>query len=180
MRDLPTADHRDRDVGRPHRPDGRGDARGPLVPASRPAAVLWLAGMLLVCSSCHRGPYAPAELVPDEDRCENCRMAISEKPFAGQVMTARGKALFFDDLGCLVVFVRGKGLPAGATAYVVDFHGGDWIPAAGARFLWAKTLQTPMGCGLAAFRDEAGAGRVAGEHPGEVLDWEGLIREWSP
>lgn len=135
---------------------------------------------MLACGSCHRGPYGPAELVPDEDRCENCRMAISEKPFAGQVMTARGKALFFDDLGCLVVYAREKGLPDGSTPYVVDFPSGQWIAAEQARFLWAKTLQSPMSFGLAAFRDDAGAERLAQEYPGRVLDWQGLIREWAP
>lgn len=141
---------------------------------------VWAVGLLLVCLGCHRGPYPPAELVPDEDRCENCRMAVSERPFAAQVMTARGKALFFDDIGCLVLYVRERGLPAGATAYVVDFRGGDWIPAAGARFLWSQTLRTPMGFGLAAFTHDAAAETLAAEHPGTMLDWDGVLEEWKP
>ena len=44
----------------------------------------------LVCGGCHRGPYEPVEITPDEDRCAACRMAVSQKPFAGQIMTAHG------------------------------------------------------------------------------------------
>ena len=61
-----------------------------------------LFGMGLACSP---GVPAPAELDPKNDTCTVCRMAVSDRHVAAQVVERGEEPQFFDDLGCLAKFL---------------------------------------------------------------------------
>lgn len=145
---------------------------------------IYICGLLLlgcaVLAGCSNGKPRPVDIVLDEDSCDVCRMAVSQQRFAAEVVKTDGRALYFDDIGCLIEMSRSPGLPEGAGVFVVDFNTNAWLDATEASYLHAKTLPSPMAYGLCAFGSAAEAGTAAEEWPGTVLDWETLKREWQP
>ncbi len=107
---------------------------------------------------------APAESGPPgirygRDRCDACGMIIGDPHFAAA--SREGAVVHrYDDIGCLVTH-SGAALTSGsARGFVHDMVSETWIDPAGATFVRAPEIQTPMGFGLAAYAD-AGAARAA-------------------
>jgi copper chaperone NosL len=113
----------------------------------------------------------PVEILYGQDSCERCKMIISEKTYSAEYLLPRGKTKKFDDIGCMIHFhyeEESKGDKILAQ-YVRDYNTGDWIDATKAYFVWSKDIITPMGHGLAAFKDEESARRLARKVDGTVF-----------
>ncbi|MEW6337758.1 MAG: nitrous oxide reductase accessory protein NosL [Acidobacteriota bacterium] len=118
----------------------------------RAAGLLALAVLAGACS----GPVAPAVLDPRHDACAWCRMTVSDPRFAAQLAAPGEEPLFFDDIGCMVAYLRGaRDVPTGAAAFVADHRTRAWVPAARALFSRVPSLQTPMDSHLLAHTDAA-------------------------
>ncbi len=75
---------------------------------------------------------------------------------------------YFCDIGDLFAYMNAKGSPFSG-AMVKDYDSGDWIDASKAFYVRAvKKFSTPMGWGVAAFREKERAMKF-----GEVLDADG-------
>ena len=115
-----------------------------------------LAALAIVLAACDGGPLRPAELDTRHESCRFCRMTVSERPFAAQLVAAGEEPMFFDDLGCLRDFLGSGGkLPTGATAFVADHRTGEGVRGAKAVYTEVPTLQTPMASHLVAHADAA-------------------------
>jgi copper chaperone NosL len=114
---------------------------------------------------------APVEIIYGQDSCERCKMIISEKSYSAEYILLDGEARKFDDIGCMIHFHSGEERKGDRilAQYVRDYHTGDWIDATKAYFVWSKDIITPMGYGLAAFKDEKSARRLAGKVDGTVF-----------
>jgi copper chaperone NosL len=99
------------------------------------------------------------EPISDGDMCSFCKMAISEKRFAAEIITEDEEVLKFDDIGCLLRYRQraGNGLKS-AAVYVTDYDSREWLKADDAFFVKSKTIKTPMGSGITAFADQSKAG----------------------
>ncbi|HEX9670647.1 MAG TPA: nitrous oxide reductase accessory protein NosL [Thermoanaerobaculia bacterium] len=114
------------------------------------ALSLWL------FAGCAAGPPPPAQLDTRNETCRHCRMAVSDRRFAAQIVAPWQEPLFFDDVGCLASHLAAAGPRAeGAVAYVADHRTGAWVPAAAAVFSRVVTLETPMASHLIAHRSMA-------------------------
>jgi len=115
-------------------------------------AFLALFGM----NGCEKKPIgAVAEMHWDRDMCERCKMAISERKFAVQIIDPQsGKCYKFDDIGCAVLWLDEEHIPwkAQAILWITDAKTGHWIDARTARY--AKGAITPMAFGFAAYTKE--------------------------
>lgn len=131
-----------------------------------------LALALALAAGCGSGPPEPVPIVLDEDACSYCRMAISQREYAAELVTRQGRVELFDDVGCLAAWLREHGRPEGAAAFVVDYGSGEWLAAEAATYLASTALPTPMRSGLAAFGDAAAADAAAREIGGETAAWE--------
>jgi len=122
-------------------------------------------------------PLAPPEIVYGEDVCDACGMIISEERFAAAMIVsgAHGpEARRFDDIGDMLDYhSRNPDLTA-LRWYVHDHDSLEWLDAGEAVYVKAARFGTPMGSGLAAFRDAAAAEAKAAEMGGEVLRFEDL------
>jgi copper chaperone NosL len=113
----------------------------------------------------------PVEILYGQDICERCKMIISEKAYSAEYILPGGEARKFDDIGCMIRFQneeetnRNKIL----AQYVRDYNTGDWIDATTAHFVSSKAIITPMGHGLAAFKDKESARRLARNLDGTVF-----------
>lgn len=126
---------------------------------------LWLA------AACGTAEIRPVGIFP-EDMCSRCRMAISEKRSAGELILKDGTVLKFDDLGCMVGHHAGiKERKEVAACFVADFEGGGWIDAKVASFVRSDGIKTPMNSGTVAFRSRDAAKAAAERHGGEILGY---------
>ena len=89
-----------------------------------------------------------------------------ENRFTSRIVQG-GSTSYFCDIGDLVAFIA-RAQPKEYAASVRDFKSGAWLDASTAYFVIdKKTFSSPMGWGIAAFRDRAGA-------TGTALDFESL------
>ncbi len=135
---------------------------------------LLLLGVLL--GACTRGPHPPVPIALGEDACAECRMAVSQRQFAAEIVDRGGVAEMFDDLGCLARHLRARPLAKGSTPYVVDFRTGAFVDARLAVYVRAPRVWTPMGSGLIAFTTRAAAEEAARKHDGRLLGFHELLQ----
>jgi len=91
----------------------------------------------------------------DRDMCERCKMAISERKFAVQVVNpATGKVYRFDDIGCTILWFDEEHIAwrDQAKIWITDAKTGEWIDARTAKY--TDDSITPMAYGLAAFTEK--------------------------
>jgi copper chaperone NosL len=145
-------------------------------PLHRSGRRQWLAGALVLAalSSCKASRPEPVELTRNEDACAQCRMAVSDRRFAAEVVDSDGTARFFDDLGCLVRWLHENPLRPSAAAYIVCQDSGQWTAVEAASYVRSDKLKTPMSYGVGAWASRTEAQHKATELGGELLSWSEL------
>ncbi len=137
-------------------------------------ALLVVCFLLLI--GCGRAELRPVELLP-EDMCAFCKMAISEKRFASELITQDGEALKFDDIGCMLRFRKERSNPElVAATFVIDFETHEWLRFEEAYFVKSKEFRTPMDGNWAAFRAKASAEAAATRYQGVQQGREALLQ----
>ena len=126
------------------------------------------------------GAPAPKDIRYAEELCDYCHMTIIDPMFAGQLVTRTGRVYVFDDFAGLAAFLRDERVPP------VDVHG-LWaklylqpdrrIEVQQAVFLRSDRLRSPMSSGIAAFATSAEADSLRSIIGGELLDWDGVLRQ---
>jgi copper chaperone NosL len=87
-------------------------------------------------------------------------MAISQKQFAAQIFDEHEQVHKFDDIACMLRFLKGRsGKPA--ALFVADYETRQWMNGSGAFFVRTDKVDTPMQGGLLAFSERARADRAA-------------------
>lgn len=112
---------------------------------------------------CAPSTTRPVDIHP-EDACSNCRMAVSDKAFASEIILQNGEALKFDDLVCLEEYRKKAPAAKIAAIYVADYETKEWLPFE--KSVIVETgIATPMGSGKIALKDEARAKAMREKHP---------------
>lgn len=143
----------------------------------RPIAVVVLTGVLAACGS---GSTVPAALDTRNDVCRTCRMTVSNPAFAAQLVAPGEEPAFFDDIGCLVAFLRESPRPNGAAAFVADHRTRLWIPAGTAVYTRVPALATPMGSHLVAHASAASRDEDPGVRGGSAVTLADLFGPAGP
>jgi hypothetical protein len=114
-------------------------------------------------------PFSPARAA--DLKCAECGMLVDRgSKFYAWIALDNG-TLPFCDVGDLLTYLKKRSLSPGR-ARVKDYPGGDTISADKAFFVHAEnTFKTPMGWGIAAFKDKSDAAKF-----GTVLDFAGAIK----
>jgi len=141
--------------------------------------ILLLASAFLLAASlwAHEGHH-PAETDFASDICAQCQMAVTSPKYAAQI-TLEDKALFFDDIGCLVQYEKqGKAQGLEIHARYVRRAGGEgWVAVEKAFWITTKEVRTPMGYGYHAFADQKAADAFVQAHPGaRPITWADLVK----
>ncbi len=110
---------------------------------------LWI--IALVVPGCGTREPKPIDIFP-EDNCSYCRMAVSDQRFASEIIDTGGEAFKFDDIGCMLDFLKEKPEVQAQARFVKDVETRQWIPYEKAVII-DSDLQTPMGSGKIAFAD---------------------------
>jgi copper chaperone NosL len=121
---------------------------------------LGFGALLLGLAACSGDPGSgPLDVKWDRFSCERCRMVLSDRKHAAQVRVpqaeGRSRVLFFDDLGCALVWLEDKPFrdDPKTEVWVADWRSGAWIDARKAHYLSGQV--TPMEYGLGAQADDA-------------------------
>jgi len=113
-----------------------------------PALLIFL---MIFLFSCNRGnkEQLPVEVKWGRTNCESCRMALSDPRYSVQIIHPNGKAFFFDDIGCAILWLKAKPWKADARTWVNDVNTREWIEAEKANWAYGDP-NTPMGYGFSA------------------------------
>lgn len=111
--------------------------------------------MLLMPALARCGQSTGPEAVAwERDACEHCRMIISERQFATELRSAKGRLYKFDDVGCAVHWAKRQGWSEADVAefWVMSYDdGATWLDARKAFFL--VNVRSPMNYNFAAVPD---------------------------
>ncbi len=130
------------------------------------------AGICLAAGCSSREQYTrPPQIRYGRDVCDECGMIISDQRFAAAASGPDSNR--FDDVGCFVNYRR-KRSPAWNSQWVADYSSGDWVRAENAWYVLSPEIKSPMGWGIAAFRNDSDARNSSAQVNGEVVDWEAL------
>lgn len=106
--------------------------------------------LLLVISCSDRNEeQLPVDFVWDRVACELCKMALSDPRYSAQVIDHKGKAYYFDDIGCAILWLKGQPWKGEARLWVNDVNTSEWIEAKEANWTYGDP-KTPMGYGFSA------------------------------
>jgi hypothetical protein len=115
----------------------------------------WLAiGILSGCGESRQKGEA-AQVHWDRDMCERCKMVVSERKYAAEIVDPKtDKVYYFDDIGCAVLWLEEEKIPWAdrAKIWVTDAKTGEWLDARTAKY--TDDSITPMAYGIAAFSEK--------------------------
>ena len=98
---------------------------------------------------------SPEKIHWDRDMCERCKMAVSERKYAAEIINPKtGKVYKFDDIGCATLWLDEEKIPwkQSAIIWVTDAKTGKWIDAKKAKYI--EGAITPMAYGLSAYSEK--------------------------
>jgi nitrous oxide reductase accessory protein NosL len=103
--------------------------------------------------------------------CSQCGMDVDLNSKFSSKIVHGDTTQYFCDIGDLFAYLQVKKSQA-SEAQVKDFRTGEWINAQNAFYVHAvKNFSTPMGWGIAAFREKNGASEF-----GDVMDFDGVAK----
>lgn len=124
-------------------------------------------------TACETGPE-PIRF--GKDNCHHCKMTMTDKRFGAEIVTQKGKVYKFDDLNCLVNFIKSGELKPEQIAHTlaVDFKKtGQFVEVQQAFFLENDAIKSPMRADIASFSDQKDLEAVKTEvGGGKMMRWE--------
>lgn len=136
-----------------------------------------LIGTLMIVS-CNNGPQA---IRYGSDKCAHCQMTLIDQQFGGEIVTEKGKAFIFDDIGCMINYIKTRDLISkkGFLYYVVNFEeAGRLIPVEEAAFMKYDDKKSPMGSNLIAFGTSHGTYLGPDQKPLPIQHWEAIVNTY--
>ena len=115
-----------------------------------------------------------------KDVCDNCKMTIVDPKFGGEIITKKGKVYKFDDVACMIHFVRSGSLQEAEISQklLINFQKqNDFIDVSKAFLLVSPEMKTPMGGNAAAFASQQEAEKMKNTAAGEVLNWNDVLKK---
>lgn len=115
----------------------------------------------------------PPDIRYGEEVCAQCGMIISEARYAAAYVTAAGDVRLFDDVGGMLAY-DAQNREELSVYWVHDFNTEKWLRADTAVYVLSDKLASPMGWGVAAFANMAGAEQFVAENEGIITTWREL------
>ncbi len=139
-------------------------------------AVFMVAGSLFLtgCSTSE-----PKPIPYGKQECNHCKMTLMNPQFGTELLSDKGKAYFFDDITCLLDYIKEKG--AGSTgnyrAFMSSYETpGVLIELDQAYLFQAESIRGPMGGNIAAFSSQAALDQFSQSKSGNAVSWKELLK----
>lgn len=117
----------------------------------------------------------PEPFQQGKDVCSFCKMDIGDTRYGGELITKKGRIYKFDDLHCMIAFLRSASVEEKAIAQflVINFQKPNtFLEADKAGFVISPVLKSPMGGNAAGFETKEAAIAFAQGKQAEILDWQ--------
>ena len=95
---------------------------------TRAAAFGFLFVLIIACKGGNE-EQLPVDFVWDRVACEECKMALSDPHYSAQVIDPNGRAYYFDDIGCAILWLKRQPWKDKARTWVNDVKTTEWIEA---------------------------------------------------
>jgi len=96
--------------------------------------------------------HKPLTIKAKEYQCSECNMVVEDLDYLAEVVREDGVTYFFDDIGCVVVWLETHSSPKQTLlTKTIDTHA--WIDATKAWY--TRVANSPMGYGFAAYEKRA-------------------------
>lgn len=144
------------------------------------AAAVSLVFLISGCGGDKEISLDPPKVRYNEDISE-MGMFIVDPRYTAAYLPEDGEWILFDDIGEMLKYrtVRYPDKEV-RVIWVNDYNDREWLKADEAWYLQSTEINSPMGWGLAAFRDENAARQAQAELGGEVITWDdALNRGWE-
>ena len=131
---------------------------------------------MMSLSSCNAGPEP---IKTGIDNCYFCKMTISDVRFGAELVTKKGKLYKFDDVHCILAYLKTKETePGNVKDYYLTNYGGthQLININAALLLKSEALRSPMGGNVAAFDNKDSLLTVQKRFTGDAITWSDLIK----
>ncbi len=125
-------------------------------------------------SSCNDGPQ-PIQV--GKDACSFCKMGVADKHFGAELLTKKGKIYKFDDLDCMIGFLKDRSSTSDVQKmYVVNYEQPhELLDLEHAFLLKSETLRSPMGSNIAGFATQKQLQQNSNSKRGEMLQLNTLL-----
>jgi len=133
--------------------------------------VIALAIMVSSCSA------QPEPFRYGKDDCYFCKMGIVDSKFGGEVITKKGKVYKFDDVICMVRYLKSGVLKEDEIAQkvVINFEKeNDFLDVQKIIFWVSPELKSPMGSNAGGFSSPQAAEKVRAGKEGQLMNWDEL------
>lgn len=130
-----------------------------------------IASIALLFNSCSSMPEPFSYGIDD---CYSCKMGIIDKKYGGEIITKKRKAYKFDDVICMVRFLKSGAIKEEEIkqTLVIDFEReNNFVNVDNASFLISNELKTPMSSNMGAFATEEAAKKFKTGKEGQLLKW---------
>jgi copper chaperone NosL len=132
--------------------------------------------LLAILASCGSRSLRPID-IDATDVCARCKMAMSEKWYAAEMIDGDGNVRKFDNVDCMIRYAAANGIEdKSAVFFVMDSEGRKWLNARKAFLVKSVSIPGPMGDGILATDDSALAGSLARRFAGRILRLDELWR----
>ncbi len=136
-------------------------------------AFFCLSVVLGFCTSCSMGER---DIKWGSDVCTHCKMTLTDKRFGAELVSEKGKVLIFDDLACMVTYLKAN--PQNFRKFVVNYQQpGVIIGLEQAILFKSENLQSPMASSMAALLNSAENTALVEEMKGSIVLWNDLIKK---
>ena len=133
-----------------------------------------LVAPLLITVACTDEKPRPVDIDPG-DMCQSCKMAISQKKYAAEIVDKDGTVFKFDDLGCMLRFVGQRARKDKVEAwFVMDYRTQHWLQAENATYVRSESIPSPMGSGLIALENRVDAEEYSQRYHGRIVTFDEL------
>jgi copper chaperone NosL len=115
-----------------------------------------------------------------KDDCYFCKMGIVDPKFGGEVITKKSKVYKFDDVICMVRYLKSGQLKEEEIAkkVIINFEKeNDFLDAGKTTFWVSPELRSPMGSNAAAFMSQQAAEKTKGGKEGQLMTWDELYNK---
>ena len=79
---------------------------------------------------------------------------VTDNQFATEIILENGKALKFDDIGCMYKWMEIDSGEKTKEKFVRDYDSKDWISLEEATYVYDKTITTPMAYNVISFKNK--------------------------
>lgn len=136
--------------------------------------IVVMAAALLLVTACSKTDAKPVAIDDKTDKCDVCSMAVKDNQFATEIILENGKAMKFDDIGCMNKWMEDNKDQKQSIAYVRDYESKKWVDYKKASFVYDKTIKTPMAYNVISFSNKKDAQTFIDENTGKLLTYEQL------